>query len=267
VLTPSEIAAARDALSELTRDLATSPESRFTPGATESGKKGFRSGAYYERPAAKSGMSLEAGYDPIGRPIAEIEARVRKFWAFSQEAPVFQKMVSAGSRLHDVVRGLLGENPILFQEMALVKPAFVGSEKPWHQDNAYFSFAPLESILGVWLALDDAAVENGCMHVIPGGHRSGAFRHHHGSDCEIDRALLATDRAIPVPIPAGGALFFYGMLPHQTPPNTSPNRRRALQFHFRGAKTEQVEGAAYDALFVNRKGEPASCRSALAAGF
>jgi phytanoyl-CoA hydroxylase len=212
-------------------------------------------------------MTLEQGYDPVGQTPEEIEMKVRKYWGFVREAEVFQRMVSPGSRLHGIVSALLGPGSILFQEMALVKPPFIGSEKPWHQDNAYFSFAPLDAILGVWIALDDATAENGCMHTIPGGHQAGAFRHHHGDDCEIDKGLLEIERAVPVPVPAGGAMFFYGLLPHQTPPNFSPERRRALQFHFRGAQTRKLDDASYDTVFVNRQGEAASCRSASVRGF
>ena len=126
---------------------------------------------------------------------------------------------------------------------------------------------PLDAILGVWIALDDAGPENGCMHVIPGGHREGGFKHHHGSDCEINPELLDVSQATAVPVRAGGAMFFYGMLPHETPPNRSAHRRRALQFHFRGAGTRIVDEEAYDRLFVDSCGFPASCRAASKAGF
>ena len=96
---------------------------------------------------------------------------------------------------------------------------------------------------------------------------NGGHKHHHGTDCEIDPRLLETERAIPVPVPAGGALFFYGMLPHGTPPNRLPHSRRALQFHFRGANTRIVDKEAYDRLFVNRDSVPASCRAASRLGF
>lgn len=115
--------------------------------------------------------------------------------------------------------------------------------------------------------LDDATPENGCMHVIPGGHLHGGVKHHHGTDCEIAPDLLETGRAEAVPIPAGGALFFYGMLPHETPPNRSPHRRRALQFHFRGAGTRIIDEEAYDRVFVDCTGAPASCRAASRLGF
>jgi len=259
VLSAAEVATARDLMRQLTQSLCQSPESLYSPSVAKS-SKAF-SGASYKRPDSPSFLQLEPGFDPEGKSLEELDASVRKYMWFCDEAPLFRQMVSPGSRLHGIVEGLLGPEPVLFQEMALVKPAYVGSEKPWHQDNAYFSVTPLEAVIGVWLALDDATVENGCMHVIPGGQHNG-YRHHHGTDCEIAPALLEIDRAIPVPIPAGGALFFYGMLPHQTPPNRSPQRRRALQFHFRGAATRILDEAQYDRLFIDRTGTAASCRAA-----
>jgi phytanoyl-CoA hydroxylase len=264
VLTPLETGQCREALERMARELVESKDTRYTP--PRPGKRNSL-GACYQRPEGPSMMQLESGFDPAGQTLDEISGQVRKFMWFCSEDEVFQRLVSPGSRLHGVVSSLIGPDSILFQEMALVKPPFIGSEKPWHQDNAYFSVSPIDQVIGVWIALDDAGVDNGCMHVIPGGHTEGAFRHHHGTDCEIDPALLKVDRVRAVPIPAGGAMFFHGMLPHETPPNRSAQCRRALQFHFRGAETQIVDDAAYDALFVDRLGTAASCRAASNHGF
>jgi phytanoyl-CoA hydroxylase len=261
VLSGEETETSRVALSDLTRKLVATPAGRYLPPRS----KGRYGAAGYQSTDGVVSMTLEQGFEPAEHTPEEIELKVRRYGNFAREDEVFQRMISPGSLLHGIVVSLLGPDPVLFQEMALVKPPFIGSEKPWHQDNAYFSYAPLDQIVGVWIALDDATVANGCMHVIPGGHKSGAFRHHHDSDCEIDKALLEVDRAVPVPVPAGGAMFFYGMLPHQTPPNSSPGRRRALQFHFRGAQTRKLEDAEYNGVFVDREGVPASCRSARSA--
>jgi hypothetical protein len=142
-----------------------------------------------------------------------------------------------------------------------VKPPRVGSEKPWHQDNAYFRVTPLDQVLGVWIALDDATVENGCMHVLPDGHKRGPLRHYHGRDCEIVPDRIGDYLGEPIELPAGGALFFFGMLPHRTPVNTSSQRRRALQLHYRGAHSIQNEQADYDAIFAEADGSPASCHA------
>ena len=68
--------------------------------------------------------------------------------------------------------------------------------------------------------------------------------------------------AVPVELPPGGALLFYGMLPHQTPPNRSPDRRRALQFHYHAATATRLPAADYDRVYAEADGTPASCEAA-----
>lgn len=262
VLKPAELEEARNALREITHRMsnASSDEVEFTPPRL--GNAGNHSGAKFHYKEGGCMMQLEAGFDPVKRTADEIEMQVRKYMTFVKKHETFERLVSAEHVIGRIVAALIGTNPILFQEMALVKPPFIGSEKPWHQDNAYFSVTPLNSVIGVWIALDDAQIENGCMHVIPGGHTIGALKHFHGTDCEIVEGRLDTSKALPVPVPAGGAMFFYGLLPHETPPNRSPQRRRALQFHFRSAESRIIESEEYDKLFAEADGTPASCDAA-----
>jgi len=122
--------------------------------------------------------------------------------------------------------------PTLFRDQAMLKPARVGREKPWHQDLAYFDL-PLETcVVSVWIALDEATPENGCMHVIPGSHREGPVVHFRRRDWQICDAHVAPDRAVSVALPPGGILLWHGMLHHGTPANRSDESRRALQLHF-----------------------------------
>jgi phytanoyl-CoA hydroxylase len=157
---------------------------------------------------------------------------VRKIGAFVDYEPRL-KAISGHPALLKAVSALLGgKKPSMFQDMALIKPPRLGREKPWHQDKAYFEF-PLETpVVGVWIALDEATVENGCMQVLPGRHREGPIIHFQRRDWQIcDNVIMGTKSAA-APLKPGGALLFDGMLPHGTPDNHSPNRRRALQFHY-----------------------------------
>ncbi len=262
VLSPEELEGSREALRGLTGRLVggSAADVTYTPPRVK--EDGRATQAKYQFAGGRCFLDLEKGYDPAGRKVEEVELQIRKYMNFVQESAALEAPVRAGHRMHGVVESLLGREPILFQEMALVKPPLIGTEKPWHQDNAYFSVAPLDAVVGVWIALDDAEVANGCMHVIPGGHHIGALRHFHGRDCEIVEGRLDTSGAVAVPIPAGGAMFFYGLLPHETPPNRSPLRRRALQYHFRAATSVVVDEEAYNRVFVERDGTPASCRAA-----
>jgi len=147
----------------------------------------------------------------------------------------------------------------MVQDMALLKPPFHGSEKPWHQDTAYFDWTPLGGIIGVWIALDAATVENGCMQVIPGTHLAGPTPHYHLRDCQIADERVQVDRAVVVPLQPGGVLFFSGLIHHGTPPNASGDRRRALQFHYAAANCRNMTIKEHAALF-NEGGAYAGCR-------
>ncbi len=246
LLSREELETARERLKELVRETAA---------------ESAQGSVLTRRDGGRFHVQLEPGTDCSTLSAEEVELKVRKLMWYCDVDPFFSRLAEGHPRLRGVLESLLGAGAMLFQDMALVKPPLIGSEKPWHQDNAYFAVTPLEQVVGVWIALDAATVENGCMHVIPGGHREGARRHHHTTDCTIVPERLDAGQAVPIPLPAGGVLFFMGMLPHQTPPNRSSHRRRALQFHYRGADTTTVSREVYDTIF-NDHGEPASCAAA-----
>ena len=45
-----------------------------------------------------------------------------------------------------------------------------GHATPWHQDGQYWPIRPLATCT-VWLAIDDANIENGCLRFIKGSHK------------------------------------------------------------------------------------------------
>jgi phytanoyl-CoA hydroxylase len=251
VLSPTEVATARAALSELVQRSVHDADFAFDAGGRNAQSKHSRFFVQFE--PTQQGIDIHTLTDH------EIELRVRKLMWFCEVSPFFETLASSHPRIRGVVESLLGANPIRFQDMALIKPPFIGSEKPWHQDNAYFAVTPLEAVLGVWIALDDATADNGCMHVLVGEHKLGPRKHYHRTDCEIILDRLNPARAVPVELPAGGAMFFAGMLPHRTPPNASPHRRRALQFHYRSAASRIVPKDEYDKVYAEPDGTPASC--------
>jgi phytanoyl-CoA hydroxylase len=185
-----------------------------------------------------------------GGPVAvEPELRVRKLWRFAGVEPTLGAAVSA-PRMMAILDQLVGPGARLIQDMALMKPPHRGAEKPWHQDNAYFDWTPLDGVIGVWIALDPATVENGCMQIVPGSHRAGPAPHHHVRDCQLVDDASRAARAEVVPLEPGGALFFSALLHHGTPPNRSADRRRALQFHYAAARCQRMTFREHMAHFV-----------------
>jgi len=161
-------------------------------------------------------------------------------------------------KLLAVVRTLIGDEPVLFQDMALLKPPRLGREKPWHQDMAYFNYSPDSKVVGVWIALDEANVENGCMQFLPGQHREGPVVHFKRRDWQICDTEILGRTSVAAPLQPGGLLLFDGLLPHGTPRNASGRRRRALQFHYAGARIQKIEGAQRLEIYGS-EGKDVSC--------
>ena len=199
----------------------------------------------------------------VGDRLADLDAEgrakvVRKFMWFADHDERLRELVRDPVLL-DVARRFIGDHDIvLIQDMALLKPPGGGREKPWHQDNAYFNIEPGTPIVGVWIALDNAIPENGCMHVIPGSHREGPVLHFQRRDWQICDSDVQIWRDVVVPLPAGGALFFDGLIHHGTPANRSNRRRHAVQFHYAPAAALQVTDERRMELFGN-EGKNVSC--------
>lgn len=174
----------------------------------------------------------------VTRKLMSIACRDPRLTAIAQHADIL-----------GVVGQLLGEQPHLFQDMALLKPPGAGREKPWHQDNAFFHLAVGTPIVGVWIALDAATAENGCMRVLPGSHREGPVRHARLRDLQICDNDVEVPRVVAVPLPPGGLMFLDSLLQHGTPASRTSTRRRALQFHYTVADAPHVSNEERRAVF------------------
>ena len=182
---------------------------------------------------------------------------VRKLQHFVEFEPRMKAM-SDHPNLQRVVRRLLEAEPELFADQALSKPPGIGREKPWHQDHAFFNLPMGTPIVGTWTALDEATLENGCMHVKPGTHKEGPMVHFRRRDWQICDDHLDLNRDVAVPLEPGGVLFFDGLMHHGTPANRSESRRRALQFHFIPAGIERIEQDERMAVFGS-EGKDVDC--------
>ncbi|NVB39203.1 phytanoyl-CoA dioxygenase family protein [Pseudenhygromyxa sp. WMMC2535] len=154
--------------------------------------------------------------------------------------PLFDRF-SRDPRLAALVTELGCAEPLLLQSMVIFKGPRVGAEVLAHQDATYLVTDP-PSAIGLWFALEDANMENGCLEVLPGAHREGLrsrFRRE-GDRC---RTLLLDPRPWPeqgwqpVEVPAGTLVAFDGLLPHRSTANRSPHSRCAYTLHV-------IDGAA-----------------------
>jgi phytanoyl-CoA hydroxylase len=234
-----------DALTALASDPALEPGKHDGPGAF---------------------VALEPGVDPSANDRADL---IRKFGDFTDASPpLFRAAMSA--RLHAVLDTLMGQGRVLLQEMALVKPPRVSGDKPWHQDAAYFRGSDPGLMFGVWIALDPATLDNGCMEVIPRSHLAGPAPHVPHPDinlCTVRPDLVRLPDRVALPMEPGDALIFHSLIHHYTAANRSNQRRRALQFHYHQTGLEWTSLEAHRALFHDADGEYAGCTVAKGAPF
>jgi phytanoyl-CoA hydroxylase len=206
-------------------------------------------------------LMYEAGTRPEDLSPEGRELHIRKYMDFTEEAPAL-KAAANSRRLHAALDQILGQGRVLFQEMALVKPPRIGSEKPWHQDAAYFRLTDPGLIVGVWIALDPALKMNGCMEVVPGSHLDGPVPHVHENDfnrCRIIPPKVRARERVAIEMQPGDALLFNSLLHHFTSPNKSDLRRRAVQFHYHQAGAVWGTLEEHARLFHDEHGTYAGC--------
>ncbi|MGD7706325.1 phytanoyl-CoA dioxygenase family protein [Microlunatus sp. Y2014] len=163
--------------------------------------------------------------------LTERRASVRKLIYYADKDPRLTAIAEHPTILA-MAAEVLGSEPTLFADQALLKPPGIGREKPWHQDKAYFDVRDGAPVVGFWIALDPTDAGNGCMHVIPGSHRGGPVVHFNRRDYQICDTEVRVTEAVAVPLDPGGVLVFDGLLHHGTPDNRSDRRRWALQLHY-----------------------------------
>jgi hypothetical protein len=147
-------------------------------------------------------------------------------------------------RVAAVLNELIGPNVKCMQTMLFMK----GAGKPgqaWHQDEFYIPTRD-RSLCGVWIALDKATRENGCLWVIPGSHRPGVIwpmRPHHSDEFDAGQVSHGwpwdeNADAVCCEVDVGGALFFNGYLLHCSYRNRAARGfRRALVCHYMSAES------------------------------
>lgn len=138
----------------------------------------------------------------------------------------------------DMVEQLLGPNIALWNSSLFAKPARIGSRTPWHQDGEYWPIRPLATC-SVWIAVDDATRENGCLRFIPGSHRAQRLSSHHHNEAaglslplELDSDQFDEAAAVDIELEAGQISLHDVYLMHSSEPNLSEDPRRGMTLRF-----------------------------------
>jgi len=125
---------------------------------------------------------------------------------------------------------------LLLQSMYIFKQPNIGGEVTCHQDSTFLYTEP-NAIAGLWFALEDATVENGCLWAIPGGHKFGLKSRWlrtaaGGMRFEVfDSAPWPLEKLVPLEVSKGTLIVLDGLLPHKSLENKSSRSRHAYTLH------------------------------------
>ncbi len=149
--------------------------------------------------------------------------------------PVFDRF-SRTAEIKQLVSDLGIVDPLLLQSMYIFKQPRIGGEVTCHQDATFLFTEPLR-MSGLWFALKDALVDNGCLWAIPGGHELGLksrFVRAEGGGTRFDvfdDQPWPEDKLQPLEVEKGTLIVLHGLLPHLSRENRSSRSRHAYTLH------------------------------------
>ena len=187
----------------------------------------------------------------------EIEKRYLRIHMLHRVLPIHEKYM-LHPRVLDVVQALVGPDVLAMQTMLFLKPPG-GAGQGYHQDSFYIPTVP-DSLIGAWIALDDADEENGCLWVSVGSQHEPIYpdpEHvgvNHGdtlNDLPVVTGQSFTDEQqngltpiakryheVPAVVRTGDVVFFGGHVIHRSHRNRSKTRfRRSFVSHYSNARS------------------------------
>lgn len=183
---------------------------------------------FFEKEAHGEGGALKADFrvslNKVGHAMHDLDP---EFCAFSRQ-PAFR----------EIAAGLGIAVPLLLQSMYIFKPPQIGGEVTCHQDSSYLWTEP-QSCIGLWLALEDATIENGCLWGLPGMHREAAPRSRYlrtegesgAENITLDERPWPLGDCVPIEAARGTLVVLHGQFPHRSGANRSDKSREAFALH------------------------------------
>jgi ectoine hydroxylase-related dioxygenase (phytanoyl-CoA dioxygenase family) len=135
-----------------------------------------------------------------------------------------------------ILRQIIGPEVEFLSAKVVFKNGRTRFGSPWHQDRFYWQGSEKISI---WIAMDDAAPDNGCLMFIPGTHRRQYREQRVASEQGFEMRIADDDlRDLPsetIAVKRGGAVFFSDLAVHGSHPNSSGADRWAMISTYRDA--------------------------------
>jgi len=164
-------------LAKLPRDLSFHPVANPAPSVlTPDQVQQFNRDGYVKGIRVYSESEITAIRQYFDQLLAKVVAAGGDSYSISSAHLRYGKVwdIVTNARIVACVKDLLGENVVGWGSHFFCKMPGDGKSVAWHQDSSYWPLTPSKAVT-VWLAVDDADVENACMRFVSGSHHFGAM--------------------------------------------------------------------------------------------
>ncbi len=185
------------------------------------------------------------------------DLRGEQLHAHLMEHDAFWVRLVSDPRLLDIAEQFVGPNIALFASHYISKPPFTGQEVLWHQDGGYWPLEPME-VVTLWLAVDRADKENGCMRVIPGTQTLQLIDMMNSADkgAVLDRETppeyVDESKAVDIVLDPGDVEVHHPNIIHGSYANHSDRRRCGLTIRYIPTSTKVITDTKWPSLFLLR---------------
>ncbi len=141
------------------------------------------------------------------------------------------KEIMMDARIGEMVAKLAQIDEVrIWHDQALIKQPW-GNPSTLHTDTPYWSFHNQQA-LSIWVALDDATLQNGCLYFLPGTHKQTNYNPA-GFTADMDEVFnlypeFRKIEPVAATMKAGSCSFHCGLTVHGANANMTPYARRAM---------------------------------------
>ncbi|MCH5716369.1 phytanoyl-CoA dioxygenase family protein [Niabella hibiscisoli] len=177
------------------------------------------------------GQNIKVGMDDGINEDAEYFSKVfdqlLNLWQTSDKV----KEIMLDARIGKMVAELAGVDGVrIWHDQALFKKPWANPTS-WHLDTPFWSFSDRRA-LSIWVALDDATLENGCLYFIPGAFKKTTFENK-GIGKNMDSIFdvypeFRVVNSVAANMKAGSCSFHNGLTIHGAGANMTSGYRRAM---------------------------------------
>jgi len=178
-------------------------------------------------PGQQIKVGMDDGINEDAEYFSKVFDQLLNLWQTNEKV----KKIMLDERIGKMAATLSGAEGIrIWHDQALFKKPWANPTS-WHLDTPFWSFSDRRA-LSIWVALDDATLENGCLYFIPGSFKETTFENK-GIGKNMDGIFqvypqFRNSRAIPSKLKAGGCSFHNGLTIHGAGPNMTNGYRRAM---------------------------------------